>query len=288
MDSDETHHFQTFEIEHYGLKQRWVVVRSAESLLRAQKTVETLCLKEHEKLSKTLRKLSLQAFSSKQDALEAVGRCFEGVRLHALHDLKFTESKTYSSKGRPGKASSCHSHYHVEATFCQKEENKQKEIIFHSCFVIGTTVSDEELNDKEVVLAYKNQNATVERGFRFLKDPILFASSFFVKKPERIMGLLLVMTLALLVYSIAQRRLRHRLKQKGETLPDQINRPTAHPTLRWIFQVLEGIEIVRIKIEGHIHEVFTDLNALKKRILAYFGMTIAKIYNLEKDTAQAY
>jgi transposase len=36
----------------------------------------------------------------------------------------------------------------------------------------------------------------------------LFVSSVFVKKPCRMQGLLLVMTLALLVYSVAQRRLR--------------------------------------------------------------------------------
>jgi hypothetical protein len=39
-----------------------------------------------------------------------------------------------------------------------------------------------------------------------LKDPLLFVSSLFVKKPSRIEGLLMVMTLALLVYSVTQRR----------------------------------------------------------------------------------
>ena len=48
----------------------------------------------------------------------------------------------------------------------------------------------------------------VEGGFRFLKDPLFFVSSLFVKKPCRIQGLLMVMTLALLVYSVAQRRMR--------------------------------------------------------------------------------
>jgi transposase len=92
-------------------------------------------------------------------------------------------------------------------------------------------------------MAYKNQNNTVERGFRFLKDPLMFTSSLFVKKPERIMGLLMVMTLALLVYSIAQRRLHKVLKEVQETLPNQIRKETAKPTLRWIFQLLDGIEL---------------------------------------------
>ena len=48
----------------------------------------------------------------------------------------------------------------------------------------------------------------LEGSFRFLKDPLFFVSSLFVKKPARIQGLLQVMTVALLVYSVAQRRLR--------------------------------------------------------------------------------
>ena len=37
--------------------------------------------------------------------------------------------------------------------------------------------------------AYKAQNVSVERGFRFLKDPLFFASSLFLEKPQRIMAL---------------------------------------------------------------------------------------------------
>ena len=40
-----------------------------------------------------------------------------------------------------------------------------------------------------------------ERGFRFLKDPMFLASTLFLKKAQRIMALLFVMTLCLLVYA---------------------------------------------------------------------------------------
>ncbi len=76
-----------------------------------------------------------------------------------------------------------------------------------ACFVLGTNIGTSELSDAEVIAAYKGQSS-VEGGFRFLKDPLFFVSSLFVKKPSRIEGLLMVMTLALLVYSVAQRRLR--------------------------------------------------------------------------------
>jgi transposase len=41
----------------------------------------------------------------------------------------------------------------------------------------------------------------VERGFRFLKDPLFLASSLYLKSPKRIMTLMRVMTLCLLVYA---------------------------------------------------------------------------------------
>ena len=76
--------------------------------------------------------------------------------------------------------------------------------------MLGTTRAAEQRTDVEVMAGYKGQ-AKAEGGFRFLKDPLFFVSSLFVKKPCRIQGLLMVMTLALLVYSVAQRRLRHAL-----------------------------------------------------------------------------
>ena len=82
------------------------------------------------------------------------------------------------------------------------EEVIQRAVLDYSIQQFGLVVSD-----AEVIRAYKGQ-AQAEGGFRFLKDPLFFVSALFVKKPTRIQGLLMVMTLALLVYSVAQRRLR--------------------------------------------------------------------------------
>jgi transposase len=59
-----------------------------------------------------------------------------------------------------------------------------------------------------MLLAYKGQGVGPERGFRFLKDPIFFAESLFLKSLKRIMELIMVMGLALLVYALAEHQLR--------------------------------------------------------------------------------
>ena len=60
----------------------------------------------------------------------------------------------------------------------------------------------------------------------------------------------MVMTLALLVYSIAQRRMRKALKAQGESIPNQMGQPTERPTLRWIFQLLEGINSAGVAVSN--------------------------------------
>ena len=129
-------------------------------------------------------------------------------RYYRVESSHLTEHKRYAGKGRPTartplKASEWPIQAHVHCDDAAIEQDKQAK----TCYVLGTNIDASELRDAEVITAYKGQ-AHVEGGFRFLKDPLFFVSSLFVKKPNRIEGLLMVMTLALLVYSVAQRRLR--------------------------------------------------------------------------------
>ena len=86
-------------------------------------------------------------------------------------------------------------------------------------------MDSEKLSDEEVLKAYKGQQHA-ERGFRFLKDPLFFAHSMFLKNESRIVAMVMIMGLALMVYSIAERKLREALEKAGETIPDQKGKPT--------------------------------------------------------------
>ena len=63
-----------------------------------------------------------------------------------------------------------------------------------------THIDASALRDAEVSPADKGQSQG-EGGCRFLKAPLFFVSSLFVKKPSRIEGLRMVITLAWFVYS---------------------------------------------------------------------------------------
>ena len=132
-----------------------------------------------------------------------------------------------------------------------------------------------------LITAYKKQNESIERGFLFLKAPYFFASFFFIKKPARIMAMLTIMTLSLLVYSIAQRRLRKKLETENKALPNQIKQLTQKPTLRWVFQLLEGIHVVYIKTEEAESKVFTGIDDLKKQIIRLLPQSAQEIYGFK-------
>ena len=62
----------------------------------------------------------------------------------------------------------------------------------------------------------------------------------------------MVMGLCLLVYSLGQRALRQALERAKQTVNNQLGKPTATPTLRWVFQCFMSIHIVTVSGVKHI------------------------------------
>ena len=67
------------------------------------------------------------------------------------------------------------------------------------------------------------------------------------------MALSFIMVLCLLVYRLAEVRLRSRLVETQQTIPDQVHKPTERPTMRWVFQCFEGIELLHIQATTTSH-----------------------------------
>ena len=65
----------------------------------------------------------------------------------------------------------------------------------------------------KMLSTYKEQQS-VEKGFRFLKSPDFLTNSIFLKKPERIEALLMVMTTCLMIYASLEHQIRKKLKEK--------------------------------------------------------------------------
>lgn len=167
-------------------------------------------------------------------------------------------------------------------SFERNEEEIESVLNSKGRFILATNDLDETAySDEQMLREYKEQQK-VEGGFRFLKDPWFMVDSIFLKSPKRIEALMMVMTLCLLVYNIAQYKLRSILEEKNETLPNQLGKPVKNPTLRWVFQIMEGISLVRFYINGVelIEETIANLNDLRKSIIRLFGSTAMEMYGL--------
>ncbi len=154
-------------------------------------------------------------------------------RYHTISEQSVTHKNRHAGLGRPKKGiEPAQVEYFAHASVIEDADAITARLDEKSCYVLGTNIDTSALTSEEIIHAYKQQNTSIENmGFRFIKDPLFFVSSLFLKKPSRIMGLLMVMTLTLLVYSIAQRRLRQALETQNETLPNQINQPIKTPTM---------------------------------------------------------
>jgi transposase len=277
---DEKTRYQRLELCHYGMAQRWLVVHSQAALERAEATVNNARQREEAAIAHQLFHLQAQRFETPEMAQEALAELARRWTYHQVESYNLIEHKRYARKGRP----TPHTPLKAIAWQIQAHARPDQDALEHrkqckACFVLGTNIDASELSDTEIIQAYKGQSR-VEGGFRVLKDPLFFVSSLFVKKPCRIQGLLMVMTLALLVYSVTQRRLRQELAAHNEMVPNQIHQPTTAPTLRWVFQLLEGIHRVRVTAQGRVHDLIEGLNDVQIKVLRLFGEQVCGLYQI--------
>ncbi len=85
-----------------------------------------------------------------------------------------------------------------------------------------------------------------------------------------------VMGLCLLVYSLGQRALRQALERAKQTIDNQLGKPTATPTLRWVFQCFMSIHLVTVAQTKQI----ANLTEERCWILKFFGAPCRKYYLL--------
>src|SRR5207245_2399353 len=170
--------------------------------------------------------------------------------------------------------------WQIVASVTTRQQQLDEEVSRKACFIVGTNVLDlKVLADQELVTTYKEQGG-VERGFRFLKDPLFLASSVFVKKPERIIALSLIMVLCLLVYRLAEVRLRSRLTETQQSIPNQLHQPTARPTMRWVFQCFEGIELLHVRTATASRILVLRLQPVHRLIVHLLGPLYETFYLL--------
>ncbi len=245
--------------------ERWVIVRTSASEQRAQAFLQRQVNHAQASWERKCWHLGTRRFACEADARAALERELKGkpTWLEVHHDL--LAHARHAGKGRPRKeASPTTNQWQIVATVTVNQQRVDEEALRKACFIVGTNELESE---------------ALSRGFRFLKDPLFLASSVFVKKPERIIALSLIMVPCLLVYRLAEYRLRARLAETEQTIPDQVQKPTARPTMRWVFQCFEGIELLHVQTDAASLTIVLRLQPLHRLILALLGPLYEQIYH---------
>lgn len=216
-------------------------------------------------------------FNCQEDGISEINNLVAKWKCHKINEVNVVEVNKTGKRGRPkNDMQSLKKVYKIKTKFEKNETKIELERAKKGRFIVAT--NDTKLDNNEALKEYKGQQS-VERGFRFLKDPLFFASSVFLKKPERIVSLGMVMVLSLLVYSVAQLKLRKALSERSETIPDQKGKPTANPTMRRVFQIFEGISLLIESRDGDEKIVgMMNLREIHRKILALLGASYEKMY----------
>jgi transposase len=260
--------------------ERWVVVRTTQGEERARTTLRRQVDQVQQQWEQALWHLGHRRFACEPDAQAA---CAQQLKKRPEWLTVQTQRVVHSKRRQPGRPRKDvppdREAWQIQATLAVDEAAVARAVQRKASFLVATNVLDPaQLPDQELIQTYKEQHS-VERGFSFLKDPLFLASSVFVKKPSRIVALSLVMVLCLLVYRLAEQRLREQLAATGQTVPSQVEKPTDRPTMRWIFQCFEGVDLLHIRHgPGPAVALVLGLQPVHQQVLALLGPSYEELY----------
>jgi transposase len=263
--------------EYGGVSQRWFLIESEQRRKSDRKQLAKKIEQCQQNAQQDLQRLSTQAFACTADAISAAQTLAKTMTWHELCDLQIVEKRHYGKAGKPSKEDvPKRLSYRVTGTIVPVEHEIEAQQIRCGRFILATNVLDpEQLSANDALREYKAQQG-VERGFRFLKDPMFFASSVFLKLPQRVAALGLIRALCLLVYNLGQRQLRQALAQAVQSIPDQLGKPSASPTLRWVFQCFMAVHLVVFQGLKQI----VNLTDERQHILQFFSKACRRYYLL--------
>jgi transposase len=262
--------------EYGGVEQRWVVVEGAQRQKAHNKQLEKKLKELDERLEQQLGQLRRQRFNCEADAQNALDACAKGLgRYHRLTEGKLMPIRSYQRPGRPRKDEEPEMvGYRIEADLARNEAAITAARLRSGRFILATNVLKSDQLSKEVLLQEYKEQHRVERGFRFLKDPLFFTSSVFVKTPERVAAIAMVMGLCLLVYALGERLLRRALEEGGSSIRHQTGKPTQRPTLRWVFQLFQAVHLLNVDGTKRI----ANLTEERKHILSFLVPDCRRYY----------
>jgi transposase len=256
----------------YGQPYRAVVVHSSNQDPRRQKRLEREMQASSTTLATTVRAVAKQEYFCRADAeaaaeqLRALQSAYHRVEVVVEERPQYGPGRPSPKRPRVSKAL----RYGLQVTL-----HERAEVIAHrrqeaGCFVLLTnvpTVGEMAHRAGEVLRAYKEQHG-VEQNFAFLKDPVI-VNSLFLKKPERIEALGLVLLLALLLWRLVERALRVHVEMTGTPLMGWDKKASQKPTAFMMMTKFAAVMVLKV---GGQRQLAQPLSAVQESYLNALGV----------------
>jgi transposase len=275
-----TYQLQEFTQEIEGYDTRLIVVRTSAGEERFIKKIDQY----YEKVEKDILLVSQKAFACEADARKEWER-FQKVHKNNLLccTANFEEEKIEKRpRGNPGKnpkppkiESIWHLCIRIEGEDTTAVENLRQE---EECFVLITGIAKDEMDGADVLRQYKDQSI-VEVQFKLLKEPAL-AATIFLKTPERINALVMLLNVSLLIRALIQYKVRKSVTETQEELPriGWDNRKLENPTIKFVVEVLQNNCLTKIAADTYHYDFCNELHRLRvTTIFRLLGMTIEEL-----------
>jgi len=240
-------HEQTVSL--YGKRYRAIVVHSSAHDKRRQKRLErelAASLKEAKAMTAVFQK---KRYFCRADAEQAARELMAQTTGYHRLDVEILECPRYG-RGRPKQGVPRRPiaiEYKLSAKVAEKEQEIARRRQLAGCFVLLTNVAadgDEGYSAEKILRTYKDQHA-IENNFGFLKDDQI-VNAVFLKRPERIEALGLILLISLLIWRLIEHTMRTELKAADTALPGWDDKPTQRPTSYMMTWKFKGIMVLRI------------------------------------------
>ncbi len=257
--------------------ERWALIYSEQAYQREHITFERNINKALAKIQTELKKLTKMVFACEKDALKAPKKWQKSLKYHSV-TFTVQRQTRYSKAGKPAKGTQPDIiEYQLSGIITNNEQAQNKQRNQLGRFILGTNVTDDESLTAGAMLATYLEQQDVERGFRFIKSDEFHLDGIYLHLPSRIDALMMVMTLSLMVYNVSEHEMREALNNQKENLPTQKGKKTTRPTLRWVFQLMQDISILKMEgIPSHV----SGINENQDKIIRLFGKNACAIYGI--------
>jgi transposase len=255
------------EVTLYGTAYRAVVVHSSTQDKRRQQRLARDMQASESAAWTVARQAAQQEYFCRADAETAAATLRARPTAYHLLEVAVEEHPLYgrgrprSRQPRPIKAL----RYRLHITIHPDTERIRRREDEAGCFVLLTnvpTAGDLAHSARDILTVYKEQHGT-EQNYGFLKDPVI-VNSLFLKKPERIEALGLVLLLALLIWRLMERAMRRHVDTTSTPLPGWDKKVTERPTAFMMITKFAGVIVLKL---GPDRQLARPLSAVQHHYL---------------------